>query len=38
VERGHDAAVFAVSFIPRDTYHLARGTAIDDGYRATDLA
>jgi len=27
VERGHDAAVRAVLSLPRDTHHLARGTA-----------
>jgi hypothetical protein len=30
--------VRTVSFIPRDTHHLARGRLADDGYRPADLA
>jgi len=37
VERGHDIAAPAVSFIPRDTHHLSRVETVD-GYRPSDLA
>jgi hypothetical protein len=38
VERGHDVAALAESFVPRDTHHVGHGKLTDDGYRVIDLA